>query len=387
MKLKRRLACLIGIFAIPVILSNCKESSDIEVIPPLTSSQSVKPSATEIENFKKWYYNLESNPNTRTGSLDSTNEVLEVEIWEKAISNKQSKLSDKLLTVPLIDFKETGKIKIKQLYLTEVEGKKNGYKVEINKDNVQSNTFTGTVIIMSLDEKYKREYTYKDNKVISNKNSRLADFGNTDLPEVTVTAPVNHGGTWLFVTLLFSPANSSPFVLNATVEPCADWGCGYIDPDYDPVLVQAILDWIKEKILEEFGKVLNPQEIAILETMSTGQIMKFYNHYVQAERITAAQFHTNADDGHANAFKHVLFATLHTRDFGVNVAQLLTDAHEYGRDGCSTVMDLRNNTIGINLGASFTGGFNDLVYNIYQMAKNGQLWTVGGSNCVQQIPF
>jgi hypothetical protein len=124
--------------------------------------------------------------------------------------------------------------------------------------------------------------------------------------------------------------------------------------------------------------------------MSTSDIVKFYNHYVQAHRITNAMFPNGqvTNDGvHANAFKHVLFAALHAKEFGFSLALRLTNAHEFGEVGCNSIMDIANNNIGINMGASSNIDINTLANNIYGMAKNGQLWTLGGSGCIHQVPF
>jgi hypothetical protein len=392
MKLKFKLACLISLFAIPVILSSCKESIDVEEITSPNLTQGVKPSEKEIEDFKNWYSNLESNANARFGAKDEIEEIQEIELWNKAISHKQDKSSNKLMTLPLIDFKEKGKTKVKQLYLTEIDGKKNGYKVEIKSSNGKSDKFTGTVTITSLDETSKREYKYKDNKLESKKNSRLADFGNVDLPEVTITANVQHNGTWYLLSVLFSPANSAPVVLNAMVEPCGDWGCGNtIDLEYNADLIDATINWIRNKLLEEATYHLNPSEMAILRTMSTSDIVKFYNNYLTATKLTDRMWpgtlgHNDAFN-HPNAFKHTLFAALHTQAFGANIATQLTNAHEVGQGtGCDTQMDLLNNAIGIGIGSSHNGSSNDLIMTIYDMAKNGQLWTLGGG-CIHKVPF
>lgn len=381
---------MICLFALPVILSSCKENIDIEEIITPNFNQSVKPSDKDIEDFKNWYSQLDSNPNARVGAKDGIDEVQEIELWKRAKIHQQDKSSNKLMTLPLIDFKEKGKTKVKQLYLTEIDGKKEGYKVEINNSNGKSNKFTGTVTITSLDEKSKREYKYKDNKLESNKNARVADFGNQDLPEVTVTGYVNNGGTMLLVSLIFSPLNTMPYVLYDMVEPCGDWGCGYINFEHDPALVEATLDWIRDKLLQEFSKHLKPAEMDILRTMSTTDIVKFYNNFVQAHRITNAMFpngQVTNDGGHANAFKHVLFSALHGKAFGFDLALQLTNAHENGEVGCNTIMDVANNNIGIILGASSNIDINTLANNIYQMAQNGQLWTLGGSGCIHQVPF
>ena len=95
------------------------------------------------------------------------------------------------------------------------------------------------------------------------------------------------------------------------------------------------------------------------------------------------------DGTHANAFKHVLYAALHAKEFGLNIATQLTNAHEFGEIGCNTIMDIANNNIGLNLGSSSNESINTLANNIYQMAKNGQLWTLtsGSVFCIHQVPF
>jgi hypothetical protein len=390
MKLKFKLACLICVFAIPVILSSCKESIDVEEIASPNLSQGIKPSDKEIEEFKNWYSDLESNPNARTGAKDGMDEIQEVELWKKAKSHKQEKASNKLMTLPLIDFKEKGKTKVKQLYLTEIDGKKSGYKLEIKSSNGKSDKFTGTVTITSLDEKSKREYKYKDNKLESKKNSRVADFDNVELPEVIVTASVFHNGSWYLVQLQFN-ANMNPYVMFASVDPYDPLAGGTysIDPEYDPELVYEVILAISEK-LAEIGKILNQAEKNILNRMSTSDIIKFYNNYLVATKLTDRMWSGTLGslDGfnHPNAFKHTLFAAYHAQDFGASVALQLTNAHEAGRTGCDTQMDLLNNVIGINLGSSFTGNSNELIMTIYNMAKYGELWTLGGT-CVHKVPF
>jgi hypothetical protein len=389
MKLKFKLACLICVFAIPVILQSCKESIDIEEIASPNLSQGIKPSDKEIEEFKNWYSNVESNPNARVGEKDEIDEVQEIELWKKAKSHKQEKSSNKLMTLPLIDFKEKGKTKVKQLYLTEIDGKKSGYKLEIKSSNGKSDKFTGTVTITSLDEKSKREYKYKDNKLESKKNSRLADFENVELPEVIVTAAVFHNGTWYSVQLLIG-ANANPYVLYASVDANDpnSGGTYFVDPEYDPALIDALIEAIREKLLEQASHSLKPAEMDILRTLSTSKIMDFYSNYIQAHRITNAHFPGQAaiDGGHANAYKHVLLAALHVKDFGYNIALQLTNAHETGEVGCITMMDKANNNIGINVGISNNGSLSDIAYSISLMARNGQLWTLGG-NCIHQVPY
>ena len=392
MKLKLKLASLICVFAIPVILSSCKESIDVEEVTPNNLSQGVKPSDKEIEDFKNWYSNIESSPNARIGAKDEIYEIQEIELWKKAKSHKQEKSFNKLITLPLIDFKEKGKTKVKQLYLTEIDGKKSGYKVEIKSSNGKSDKFTGTVTITSLDEKSKREYKYKDNKLESKKNSRIADFGNVELPEVTVTASVLSNGMWFYISVLFNPTNSSPTILYASVDPYDPLAGGTysFDPEYDPNIIYELILAISEK-LAELGKNLNQAERNILNNMSASNIYKFYNNYVVATKLTDRMWPNtlgSADPtGHPNAFKHTLFAAFHTQDFGTEIASQLTNAHEVGQgNGCDTQMDLLNNAIGISLGHSHNGTQNDLIMTIYNMAKNGQLWTVG-RNCIHRVPF
>ncbi|MCU0469680.1 MAG: hypothetical protein MUF58_13855 [Arcicella sp.] len=389
MKLRIKLACLICIFATPVILSSCRESINVEEIASTNFTKSVKPSNEEVKDFKNWYYNLESDPNTRAGAEDDMYELQEFELWKKAKSHKQEKSSNKLMTLPLIDFKEKGKTKMKQLYLTEIDGKKEGYKIEIKSNNGKSDKFTGIVIISSLDEKSKREYKYKENKLESKKNLRMADFGNVDLPEVTVSASAYHNNNWYFVTLTFSFSNSSQMLMCDA--PVDETGSGGINYEYDSEFIEATIDEIRDKLLSEASKHLNSAEMDILRTLRTSDIIKFYSNYLTATKLTDRMWPGtlgSADPtSHPNAFKHTLFAALHTQDFGVGIATLLTNAHEVGQgNGCDTQMDLLNNAIGISLGHSHNGTLNDLIMKIYNMAKNGQLWTVGG-NCIHKVPF
>ena len=154
-------------------------------------------------------------------------------------------------------------------------------------------------------------------------------------------------------------------------------------------LVEAMIDWLRDKLLAEAARHLKPAEMAILRTMSTSDIVKFANNYLNATRATNSLFNGQAglDGGHANAFKHALFAALHAREFGSNIALQLTNAHESGETGCNTTMDFANNSIGLNLNTSSYSNINALADGIYQMAKNGQLWTLGGTNCIHQVPF
>jgi hypothetical protein len=383
-----KLACLICILAIPGILPSCKESIDVEEIASLNVTQGTKPLEKEIENFKNWYSNVESSPNAREGTKDEIFEIQEVELWSKAVSHKQSNGVNKLLTIPLLDFKDKKQAKLRKLYLTETNGIKNEFKIDIKSSNGKSDKFTGTVTIMSLDEKSKREYKYKDNKLESKKNLRIADFGNVNLSEVTVSASASHHGTWYFVTLTFNSSNSSQVQMSDAPAHETETTGGF-NWEYDPDLVEATIDEIRERILQQFSKHLKPAEMDVMRTMSTSNIVKFYNHYIQTHKITNAMFpngQVTNDGGHANAFKHVLFAALHAREFGFNLALQLTNAHEHGEVGCNTVMDVANNNIGINMGASNID-INTLANNIYQMAKNGQLWTLGGSGCIHKVPF
>ena len=95
MKLKLKLASLICVFAIPVILSSCKESIDVEEVTPNNLSQGVKPSDKEIEDFKNWYSNIESSPNARIGAKDEIYEIQEIELWKKQrVINKKNHLTN-----------------------------------------------------------------------------------------------------------------------------------------------------------------------------------------------------------------------------------------------------------------------------------------------------
>lgn len=268
--------------------------------------------------------------------------------------------------------------------MTEINGIKNGFKVDIKSSNGKNDKFTGIVTIMSLDEKSKREYKYKDNKLESKKNLRIADFGNVNLPEVTVSASASHHGTWYFVTLTFNSSNSSQVLMSDAPAHETETSGGF-NWEYDPNIIYELILAISEQ-LAELGKNLNQTERNILTNMSASNIYKFYNNYVVATKLTDRMWPNtlgSADPtGHPNAFKHTLFAAFHTQDFGIEIASQLTNAHEVGQgNGCDTQMDLLNNAIGISLGHSHNGTQNDLIMTIYNMAKNGQLWTVGG-NCI-----
>lgn len=96
LKLKFKLACLICIFAIPVILSSCKESIDIEEIVAPNLNQAIKPPDKEIEDFKNWYSKLNSNPNARIGAKDEMDEVQEIELCKRAKIHQQDKSSSSI---------------------------------------------------------------------------------------------------------------------------------------------------------------------------------------------------------------------------------------------------------------------------------------------------
>lgn len=158
-------------------------------------------------------------------------------------------------------------------------------------------------------------------------------------------------------------------------------GCTYsIDPEYESALLEAMIDWLRDKLLAEAAYHLKPEEMAILRAMSTSDIVRFANNYFNATAMTNFRFNGQAgvDDGHANAFIHVIFARIHINAFGANIALQLINAHEIGETGCSTSMDNANNSIAMNLNTSSHADFAALANAVYQMAKTGQLWTLGG---------
>ena len=53
----------------------------------------------------------------------------------------------------------------------------------------------------------------------------------------------------------------------------------------------------------------------------------------------------------------------------------------------NSVMDFANNNIGLTLNTSSYGNINALANSIFQMAKTGKLWTLGGDNCIYKIPI
>ncbi len=104
---------------------------------------------------------------------------------------------------------------------------------------------------------------------------------------------------------------------------------------------------------------------------------------VQA-KIYFQNFNAYDKAGHENAFTHAYLAALHSYSFGTVLAQQLVDAHETVDSGLGTIMDDRNNSIGIIVGNSvsvISVGYMDLT--IFLMAKQGSLWTIVNDQLVQ----
>jgi hypothetical protein len=136
--------------------------------------------------------------------------------------------------------------------------------------------------------------------------------------------------------------------------------------------------------------------------MSLSDIITFYTDTEYVQEYTDRLFKNmysipNWDPkSYPNAFKHTFLAALRTIRYGATKDRSLMDAREVGEaidrqvpydpEEIGTKMDNKNNLIGIALGSNFNGRPEDLIPIIYNMAKNGQLWTIEGNNVVQK-PF
>lgn len=362
-----------------LLMTSCNKGS--ELIP---STKSGYENTLDTKPFEKWFSVAVdiSNANARTSTDSSALKPSDNEfpLWKKAIQFEQSNAGSDLIVLP--NLKRRGsQVVLQKLVLYRTNGKTEGFRVEFYPDGPQGNQINGSLKILSIDEKSEKTYKFKNGQDVSAGARKRIDLP-ADLVNVVAARyqPVisfswsGGGGAW-------------SYQFNDSVEPSNNGDNGNVDW---PSLIEAMLQYIKDKILVEAQKNLNAQEMAILREMSIYQLTQFYQDVLMAQRVTGTVFRYNggwaSDGNHANAFKHALYSYLLADSFGRNTALQLLLAHENGEVSCNTTMDMKNNYVGLDFFDSGVRDASQAISALYSLALEGKLWVLGG-DCVIQIPF
>lgn len=151
---------------------------------------------------------------------------------------------------------------------------------------------------------------------------------------------------------------------------------------------EKVIAYIKQQLLEigvQGG--LNPAEIAILRTMDVRQIIR-YGFIFKETQIYGNQLigpdgifrGYPIDEDFNNAFVHLMLSFNLKQSLGSNLALQLLNAHESTQNpsGITSLMDQRNNQIGLNLSSISE----EIMLNL---AKYGSLWTIQPINGVKTL--
>jgi len=231
-----------------------------------------------------------------------------------------------------------------------------------------------------------KESKIEPNPVKDNKPSSLRVADGTVLNEVTVYAISLRGNNFDMVLGWYNQTTHSE--QRETYTYSLYNGIALDDEALNsPEFKEKVIAFIKQQLLNIGAKRLNSAEIAILRTMDVRAIIRYgfivqsVENYGQLLVQPRGLFEGYPiDRGINNAFVHVTLSFKLKEAFGQNIAQQLVNAHESEENpnDIASIMDNRNNSIGINL----SNWSEEILLNY---ARSGILWSIQKVNGIETL--
>ncbi len=124
-----------------------------------------------------------------------------------------------------------------------------------------------------------------------------------------------------------------------------------------------------------FGKNATKAELLLVAKYPTQSVKIFNNSSIASDAASSLYKAETLYLGNGDAFRHAYWNALNVKSVGSDIAKAFADAHESETpEGNDKTMDLRNNTVGRNIGRSYSNSSNNTIKNkVIEAVNAGRL--------------
>ena len=130
------------------------------------------------------------------------------------------------------------------------------------------------------------------------------------------------------------------------------------------------------------GKNATKEELLLVAKYPT-QSLKIFNNSSTASNTASNLYKAETLYlGNGDAFRHAYWNALNVKSVGADIAKAFANAHESETpEGNDKTMDLRNNTVGRNIGRSYSNSSNATIKNkVIEAVNQGRLYRLYNNN-------
>lgn len=130
------------------------------------------------------------------------------------------------------------------------------------------------------------------------------------------------------------------------------------------------------------GKNATKEELLLVAKYPT-QSVKIFNNSSTASNTASSLYKAETLYlGNGDAFRHAYWNALNVKSVGADIAKAFANAHESETpEGNDKTMDLRNNTVGRNIGRSYSNSSNATIKNkVIEAVNQGRLYRLYNNN-------
>ena len=135
------------------------------------------------------------------------------------------------------------------------------------------------------------------------------------------------------------------------------------------------------------GKNATKEELLLVAKYPT-QSVKIFNNSSTASNTASSLYKAETLYlGNGDAFRHAYWNALNVKSVGADIAKAFANAHESETpEGNDKTMDLRNNTVGRNIGRSYSNSSNATIKNkVIEAVNQGRLYRLYNNNIKEKL--
>lgn len=131
-----------------------------------------------------------------------------------------------------------------------------------------------------------------------------------------------------------------------------------------------------------FGKNATKEELLLVAKYPTQSVKVFNNSSTASSTASSLYKAETLYLGNGDAFRHAYWNALNVKSVGADIAKAFANAHESETpEGNDKTMDLRNNTVGRNIGRIYSNSSNATIKNkVIEAVNQGRLYRLYNNN-------
>ena len=136
-----------------------------------------------------------------------------------------------------------------------------------------------------------------------------------------------------------------------------------------------------------FGKNATKEELLLVAKYPTQSVKVFNNSSTASSTASSLYKAETLYLGNGDAFRHAYWNALNVKSVGADIAKAFANAHESETpEGNDKTMDLRNNTVGRNIGRIYSNSSNATIKNkVIEAVNQGRLYRLYNNNIKEKL--